>query len=127
MVTQANESEQKVAPGATPAFRIELNRLRLLAIVAPAGFVAAVMALTVALLDHVQIALLVSIAILIVTAAAVPLASTSAADAPVFHNARMIHPVGGPAPPPPQPRCQQASKIPGARCSRRGGSLVVFS
>ena len=72
MVTQANEAERKVAPTpeATPGFRIELNRLRLLAIIAPAGFVAAVMALTVALVDHVQIALLVSIAIMTVTAAA---------------------------------------------------------
>jgi len=53
-----------------PAIRVELNRLRLLAILAPAGFVAGVIVLTLALAEHVQVALLISIAVLAVTAAA---------------------------------------------------------
>jgi signal transduction histidine kinase len=50
--------------------RLEWNRLRVVAIVAPAAFVAAVIALTLALADDVHTVLLISLAILTVTAAA---------------------------------------------------------
>ena len=50
--------------------RVELNRLRVLSIVAPAAFVAAVISLTIALSDDVDAVLLISLVVLAVTAAA---------------------------------------------------------
>jgi signal transduction histidine kinase len=50
--------------------RRDLNRLRVLAILAPAAFVAGVIVLTIALAEHVELTLLIPVSVLVVTAAA---------------------------------------------------------